>query len=403
MVMEERPELEEKKRKVDSQEAGGTVPAENKEPAAPKALSDDEAQRVRSQAIEIVNQLDDAAGSKELELLDNLTNVGLQAQRNAAGQLGLLKTRIGAFLNEGGTSAEIANGLRDLRVTLSQINPHEMTQPGIGQRLFGVLPFVKGRHNPVVRALSKIAIRYEPVSRQVAHIETSLRDGQTLLARDNVELRMLYEDVESQQPSIQRNAYLGELLAQRLTQLLEQTEDPTKRDRIQGALHDVVARVQDLRTMEGVHVQYFVSIEMTWRNDNRLGQAVERTLALATNVVTVGLAIQSALIRQKRVVEANVRTREFLGDLVAANAGAIRQHTQEIGDLYNNPVISMEKITQAHNDLIEALNMASRLRQEGIEAARESIATLSQMSASLEQKVSGFLKKGDSRTGSVEE
>ena len=161
-------------------------------------------------------------------------------------------------------------------------------------------------------------------------------------------------------------------------------------------------RVQDLRIMEEVHVQYFVNIEMSWQNNNRLGQAVERTLSLATNVVTVGLAIQSDLIRQKRVVEANVRTRDFLGDLVAANAGAIRRHTQEIGDLYNNPVISMEKITQAHNDLIEALNTASRLRQEGIETARESIAKLSQMSATLEQKVSGFLQKSESLPESVE-
>ena len=402
MAMEDRLEFEEKEQEADTREAVATAPVEVQEPVAPKALSDDEARTVRSQAAELVDRLEDAAGSKELELLDDITGVGLQAQRNAAGQLELLKTRIGTLLNEGGTSAEIADGLRDLRVTLSRINPHEMTQPGIGQRFFGVLPFVKGRYDPVVRALSKIAIRYEPVSRQVAHIETSLRDGQTLVARDNVELRKLYEDVEAQQPPIQRNAYLGELLAQHLSQLLEQTVDPTKQDRIQGALHDVIRRVQDLRTMEEVHVQYFVSIEMSWQNNNRLGQAVERTLALAANVVTVGLAIQSALIRQKRVVEANARTREFLGDLVAANAGAIKQHTQEIGDLYNNPVVPMEKITQAHNDLIEALDVASRLRQEGIEAAQESIAELSRMSASLEQKVGGFLSKGESRPGSVE-
>ena len=150
------------------------------------------------------------------------------------------------------------------------------------------------------------------------------------------------------------------------------------------------------------HVQYLVSIAISWQNNNRLGQAVERTLALASNVVTVGLAIQSALIRQKRVVEANVRTREFLGDLVAANAGAIRQHNQEIGDLYNNPVISMEKVTQAHNDLIEALTIAGRLRKEGIEAARDNIARLGQLSAGLEGRVSGLLTEGASGLKSVE-
>ena len=54
------------------------------------------------------------------------------------------------------------------------------------------------------------------------------------------------------------------------------------------------------------------------------------------------------------MLEATQRTREFLGDLIAANASSIRQHTEEIGDIYNNPVIAIDKIEQAHNDLMEA-------------------------------------------------
>ena len=114
------------------------------------------------------------------------------------------------------------------------------------------------------------------------------------------------------------------------------------------------------------------------------------TLALGSNVVMVGLAIQSALTRQKRVMEATQRTREFLGNLIVANAASIRQHTQEIGDLYNNPVIAIDKITQAHNDLIEAMNEADRLKQEGIDAARENIAKLSQLSADMQQRATGL-------------
>jgi uncharacterized protein YaaN involved in tellurite resistance len=81
--------------------------------------------------------------------------------------------------------------------------------------------------------------------------------------------------------------------------------------------------------MEAVHTQYFISIEMSRQNNNRLGQAVDRTLTLATNVVTVGLAIQSALVRQRKVLEATRRTREFLGILVAANASP-SENTQEL-------------------------------------------------------------------------
>ncbi len=279
------------------------LPAGTREPQAPRSMSNEEVERLRNEASELVQQLAQVTGGKELELLDNITDVGLAAQRKAASQTGLLKTSIGSLLDAGGTSKEIANGMSDLRLALNAINPRELTENGVRDRLVRALPF-RGRHNPLVRRLNKIALRYEPASRQVAEIEARLRDGRTLLARDNAELRQMYEDIEAQQLSVQRNAYVGELLMQRLDQLLEQTEDPAKRERVRGALHDVAVRVHDLRTIEEVHVQYFASIEITRQNNNRLGQSVERTLALATNVVTVGLAVQAALVRQQRVAEA---------------------------------------------------------------------------------------------------
>ncbi len=78
------------------------------------------------------------------------------------------------------------------------------------------------------------------------------------------------------------------------------------------------------------------------------------------------------------------------GDLILANAAAIKRHTEEIGDVYNSPVIALEKITQAHNDLIEAMDLADRLKQDGIDAARENIAKLSQLSAELTQRSQGL-------------
>ena len=396
-MAEERPEANEVEPEIkvgevtDSKEI---VPAGGPKP--PKDMPGAEAEKLRTQAAALVRQLGTASGSKQFEIMDSLANMGVQTQRNAAGYLDLLKARVSTFLSDGGPSKEIANSMRDLRIALDQIDPHAPPKT-MWERVYRVVPFF-GRHNPV-RMLQRIALRYEPVSRQIATIETRLREGRGVLVRDNVELRKLYEQIEAQQPAVQRNSFLGELLMQHLTELIEKTPDPMKRERIRGALHDVSMRVQDLRTMEEVHVQYFVSIEMSRQNNNRLGQAVERTLTLSTNVVTVGLAIQSALIRQRSVMEATRRTREFLGTLITANAAAIRTHTQEIGDLYVNPVIAIDKITQAHNDLVEALDIADRLRQEGIDAARENIARLSELSASLMQRASGLLGEGQAKTG----
>ena len=223
-----------------------------------------------------------------------------------------------------------------------------------------------------------------------------------MLTRDNVELRKLYEQVEEQQVPVQKNAYLGELIMQQLDRVLEGADDPIKAERIRNALHDVSVRVQDLHTMLEVYAQFFISIDMTRQNNTRLGQSVERTLSLATNVVTIGLAIQSALSRQKRVLEATQRTREFLGNVIAANAETIKKHTEEIGDVYNQPVIAIEKITQAHNELIEAMDIAGRLKQEGIDAARENIAKLSQMSTDLQQRVSALHERPEAEPKSIE-
>lgn len=372
------------------------------EPTTPTNLSQDEIAEIQAQAIELVNQIGDATGSVEMKVLDKVANIGMDAQRATRTDLELLKSRMGDILDQGGTGKEIASGLQDLRSALKEISPEQVTHRSLISRAIGAVPLISSKYNPVVRALSKVAVRYEPVSAQVTAIETKLLDGRALLVRDNLELRKLYEDVEAQQLNIQKNAYLGELLVKELAALHDSTDDTFKRDRIEGALHDVAVRVQDLRTIEQVHLQYFVSIEMGRQNNNRLSQSVDRTVALATNVVTVGLAIQSALARQKQVQEATRRTREFLGDLVAANASSIRTHTEEIGDLYNSPVIAIEKITAAHEDLLEALNSASQLRQEGIASARENIARLTRLSAELAEKVTGLGDVEDERPRAID-
>ena len=371
----------------------GEIVVAKGEPKAPKEMKAEEAVTLRMRARELANELEAASGSTELEAIDSISNLGIQAQRSGASDMNLLRVRVGDMMTREGAAGDVSKDMAELRMTLNQINPHELDKKGVLARLASAGPLGRGV-NSVRRVLEQIAIRYEPVSQQITVIEARLREGRAMLAKDNIELRKLYEQVESQQLPVQNNAYLGELLMQELDTLSEQTVDPLKQERVRNALHDVSLRVQDLRTMEEVYVQFFVSIDMTRENNTRLGQAVERTLALGTNVVTVGLAIQMALARQNRVLEATQRTREFLGNLIVANAAAIKRHTTEIGDAYNNPVIAIEKLSQAHNDLVEAMDTADRLKQEGIDRARENIAKLSLMSSELEQRAGGLREAG---------
>jgi uncharacterized protein YaaN involved in tellurite resistance len=356
-------------------------------PLPPATMSAEDVDLARRQAREMVRELRESTGARQMAVIDDVTSVGLHSQRNAGRQLELVKTRLSTLLDGGAAGREVATDLVDLRTALDRINP-VTEQQSLWARTVGVLPFM--RDNVMVRALKRIALRYETVSTQITVIETRLRDGRSLLARDNVELRRLYEDVEAQQDAVSRQQFLGALLLRELEQLLEQTEEPLQRDRIQAAVHDVATRLQDLHVMQEVHLQYFVSIDVTRQNNNRLAQAVDRTLTLATNVVTIGLAIQAALVRQRSVQEATERTREFLGEVITQNAAAIRKQTEEIGDLYNEPVIAMDKLVQAHQDLLAALDLASRLRDEGVITAKRNIDELSGMTRELSTHVHGL-------------
>ena len=71
-------------------------------------------------------------------------------------------------------------------------------------------------------------------------------------------------------------------------------------------------------------------------------------------------------------------------------------------DVYNNPVIAIDMITQAHNDLIEAMNTADRLKQEGIDKARENIAKLSQLSTELQERSQGLREQRATEPSSIE-
>jgi len=389
MAIEDQSDQEMKNMALSPENSQEIGPVENEEPTKGKGINDETARELQQRSRDLVKQLIEASGSEELEVTDSITGVGIQAQRSAGADLDLLRTRIRDMITKEGPGGKISNDLIELRLTLNEINPHELKRKGSIWKMLSRLPFFD-MLDPGLKILEKIAIRYEPISKQVGIIEMRLREGRMMLTKDNIELRKLYEQVEEQQLPIQKNIYLGELIMQELSRAVDVTHDPIKKERIQNALHDVSMRAQDLRTMEEVYLQFFVSIDMTRQNNQRLGQSVERTLSLAINLVTVGLAIQAALSRQKRVKEATQRTREFLGNLIVANAEVIKQHTEEIGDVYNQPAIAVEKVTQAHNKLMEAMDISSRLKQEGIDSARKNIAKLGQLSAELQQKVSGL-------------
>ena len=129
---------------------------------------------------------------------------------------------------------------------------------------------------------------------------------------------------------------------------------------------------------------------MTIQNNDHLSDAITRTMTVTQSLLTVGLAIQSALSKQKKVLGAVQETQKYSADMLAANAASIKQQTTEIGDLYTNPVLALDKVKSAYDDLLGAMDEMDRLRRTGTESAKEGIAQLSAMTAELAPKAEGL-------------
>ena len=314
------------------------------------------------------------------QLSRQLGALGAREQQSAAQEINLLKTRVGTLLKEvDGEGGEIPKALVELRHQMDEINPHVLSQPGKLGRLLGRVPGIG-------KVLKNIAVKYESVQTQIDAIMAGLRAGKDRLLQDNAELEQLYQQVKQAQLGIQQSAYVGELLWQKLDDALVDC-DPGERQKLQAMMHRVAMRVQDLRTMEQVNLQFFVSIDMTLQNNDTLAEQVDRTVMVTQNLLTVGLAIQAALAQQKKIAKAVKGVQETTAAMLEANAAAIGRQTVEIGEMQNNPVLALESVKKAHNTLLEALDKMDEIRQLGTEKARTGIAELNRMSAVLEPKV----------------
>ena len=345
-------------------------------PTAPRELESKEQEELEKRSATLVEELQ---GGRNRELVRQLESLGSDTQASAARETELLKVRVGEMMKQvGSEGAAIPDGMVKLRMTLDEINPHVVGQPGKFARILGKAPAIG-------KILKKIAIKYETVQTQIDSIVANLREGGEMLIKDNISLDNLYINVKEQQLAVQKNAYLGELIMKKLQERLATATDE-ERPKLESVQHAVAMRVQDLRTMEQVNMQFFVSIDMTIDNNRLLKQSVDRTITVTTGLLTVGLAIQAALARQKKVLDATRATQDYAADLLKANAASIRKQSTEIAELHTNPVLALDKVKAAHDDLLAAIEETEKIKRQGVQKATEGIAALSKMSETMGQK-----------------
>ena len=86
-------------------------------------LDADEEREIEARAADIARQIEAASGANEMEILDSVANVGLEAQKRGGRELDGLRVRISQMLSADGVASQVTKDLVDLRLELARIAP----------------------------------------------------------------------------------------------------------------------------------------------------------------------------------------------------------------------------------------------------------------------------------------
>ena len=335
---------------------------------------------MKEKSIALVGQVKEKTGPALMRAIDA---IGANSQKKMASANDLMSNSVSSLLKGLDGKSPTGEKLLELRSAMDDLNPHSLHNAWY----FSWMP--KGMKR---KAISRFVHKYEPMQKHVGGILSGLRAGKDDLLETSIELEHQYTEIEAAQKEIQAEIYIGELFIEEVDTLETQVDasDVQEVQKLASVKNKAARRIRDLRTMEQAAVQFFISIDQTVATNELLSEQIDSALTVGPMVMTNALRIQVALAKQDTVKKAVQSFQEGLGDMMAQNAAAVNKAASEIGDLYNNPVIALEKMEEGFDQLMQAVSTANDTMANSTIKAREASAKLAEMTAKLSPVAQGL-------------
>ena len=335
---------------------------------------------MKEKSLALVSTVKEKTGPALMRAIDV---IGAGSQKRMAAANDLMSNSVNSLLKGLDGKSPTGEKLLELRSAMDDLNPHSLNNSW----WFSWMP--KGMKR---KAVSRFIHKYEPMQKHVTGILAGLRAGKDDLLETSIELETQYTEIEGAQKEIQSEIYIGEVFIVEVEKLEVEVDetDAQEKQKLSSVKNKAARRIRDLRTMEQAAVQFFISIDQTVATNELLSEQIDSALTVGPMVMTNALRIQAALAKQDTVKQAVQSFQEGLGDMMAQNAAAVNKAASEIGDLYNNPVIALEKMEEGFDQLMQAVNTANETMANSTIKAREASAKLAEMTAQLNPVAQGL-------------
>ena len=311
-----------------------------------------------------------------------VAGIGEASQKKMSSANDLMAGSVGTLLKGLDGKSPTGEKLLELRSAMDDLNPHSLSNSW----WFAWMP--KGVKR---KAISRFINRYQPMQAHLNGIFDGLRNGKDELLETSIALEEQYDEIAAAKKEMEAEIYVGELFIKQVEELEAVIDtDPREQQKLGAVKNQAMRRIRDIRTMEQAAVQFFISIDQTVATNSLLGEQIDSALVVGPMVMSNALRIQAALAQQDSVREAVESVQNAMGDMMAQNAAAVNQAAQKVGDMYNNPVIGLEKLEEGFDQLMQAVNTANATIATSTIKARETSDRLAQMTAELEPVAAGM-------------
>ena len=266
----------------------------------------------------------------------------------------------------------------------------------------GLLTRVLGRSRPVARVLQ----RYEQVRGQIDGISNRLDAHTSALMKDVGMLDRLYGKTLAYFHDLAVYIAAGEEWLRRfdeetlpgLVRAAEDSSDPLAAQNLRdlrARRDDLERRVHDLKLTRQVTMQSLPSIRLVQENDKALISKIGSTMANTIPLWRQQLAMAVTIARSAEAGETLTEATDLTNELLTANADRLRESSESIRTQIERGVVDIAAVKQANDALINTIDDALRIADEG----RRQRAAAEQQLVVCEAELKQALLAARSRTG----
>lgn len=329
-------------------------------------------EQAKSNAIAIFESDLTSPDEKE-KILKPIENFGFSDMSKSASKNELISKRFADFKQGGKEANEIGDKLSDLELQIRDLDPSK-------------IDFVNnGVLNNIINPVKRYFNKYQKAEVAISNIMKSLDKSKKVLENDNVTLLSEENNLRDLNFKLMADIELGKKMDESIEEQIQEAElqgvDSTKIDFVkEEILFPLRQRLMDLQQMVVINQQGIVSLNVIRRNNKELIRGVNRAKNVTISALRTGVMVASALYNQKIVMDKINILNSATEDIIESTSHMLRDQGSDIQKASSEAVISPEKLKDAFNEALLAIEDINAYKQEALPKLKETIILFDDMS-----------------------